>query len=536
MKKLPVGYQNLKEIIEDGFLYVDKTQRVYELIDNGKLYFLSRPRRFGKSLLISTLQHIFSGSKELFKDLYIGKSTNYNWQSYPILQFSFNRFGYQVTNLREAISRQLMEYADLYQIEIGSFSLTEQFSKLVEGIAAKGKPVVILIDEYDKPIVDFITEVEQAQKNQQVLKDLFSPLKELELKGHIRFLFITGVSKFSKVSLFSDLNNLVDLSISAQAHDLTGITEKELLAYFPDHIERAARAFQMSKAELLEGVALWYDGYSFEGHTKLYNPFSLLNFFSENVFGNFWFAKGTPTFLVKLIRNRAISPMDLEKVIVPSTFFTKFSLPELEINGLLFQTGYLTIKKVIQLKYEREYVLGYPNIEVRKSFMYNLLEVFTYQSASIVGTALIEMRIGLQKGNVEQFIKQLKILLSDLSYFHHPKKNKYPTPENLSKEFDKWEGYFHTIIYLVTAFLGLDVQSEVTKHKGRLDLIAQTDDFLYLMEFKLDEPAENAIQQIKDREYVTSYLNSPKTIILVGVGFSKATKSVEYWEQEIVEK
>ena len=278
------------------------------------------------------------------------------------------------------------------------------------------------------------------------------------------------------------------------------------------------------------------DRFIFEGKTRLYNPFSLLNFFSQNHFGNFWFATGTPTFLLKLIRNRGINPMDLEETKVSDTFFNKFSLEALEINGLLYQTGYLTIKKVIQEGYQTDYYLGYPNIEVRNSFVHNLLEAFIYQPSSIVGNALLNMKDGLKEGKVEIFIKQLKILLSDLSYFHQPKSKKSPTEKDIERNFGMWEGYFHTIIYLVTAFIGMEVQSEMAKHKGRLDLIAQTSNFLYLMEFKLDEPSSNAIQQIKDRQYAAAYLNTPKTLILVGAGFSKKSRSVEHWESEVWER
>lgn len=254
----------------------------------------------------------------------------------------------------------------------------------------------------------------------------------------------------------------------------------------------------------------------------MYNPFSLLSFFSQNKFGNFWFATGTPTFLAKTIRDRHIDPTELENKEVPETFFDKFSLEELEMSGLLFQTGYLTIKGTRRKRYETNYSLGYPNVEVRKSFMHNLLEAFSYQPASVVGNALLKMEKGLEEGDVELFVSQLKVLLSDISYHLAPKKQSAP-----EDSFKAWEGYFHTIIYLVTAFMGLYVQTEITKHKGRLDLLAETDDFLYLMEFKLDEPAENAIQQIKDREYAAAYKNMPKTVFLVGISFSREERNVQ---------
>ncbi len=529
MKKLPIGRQNFEGIIREELLYVDKTRQIHGLLSSGNLYFLSRARRFGKSLLISTFKHIFSGNKDLFKGLHIAEKTDYDWDTYPVLQFNFAAYGHEVENLEEAISYQLQEYAQEFDVEVSNVSISLQFQSLVTQLSKKGKAVVILIDEYDKPIVDFLLEIPKARQNQKVLRDFFSPLKDLEAQGHLHFLFITGVSKFSKVSLFSDLNNLTDLTIHPLSHDLLGITHDELLQYFDPYIQRAAQAFEMSVEELLYGVKLWYNGYSFDAQTFLYNPFSILNFFAQNHFGNFWFATGTPTFLVNTIRDRGIDPKELENKEVDSTFFDKFSLKELEMSGLLFQTGYLTIKGTRRKRYETNYFLNYPNIEVRKSFFHNLIQAFTYKGTSIVSNALIKMERGLEEGKLELFIEQLKILLSDISYHLSPKKGKKQS------DFEVWEGYFQTVIYLLTSFMGLYVQTEITKHKGRLDLLAETEDFLYLMEFKLEEPAKDAIQQIKDRKYAASYKNSPKTVYLVGIGFSKEERNVETWEAEIWE-
>jgi len=533
MKKLPIGYQNFEKIIKDDFIYVDKTEAIYNILNKGSLYFLSRPRRFGKSLLLSTFRQLFSGNKDLFKGLYIYEKTDYDFETYPVLQFNFADYGHQVLHLESALNNQIDRYAEEFELTLPYEDLSEKFTSLIQQIAKKEKPVVILIDEYDKPIVDFLTDVEQATTNQLILRRFFSPLKGLESQGHLHFLFITGVSKFSHVSLFSDLNNLKDLTISTMAHDLVGITQSELMGYFREYIQRAAKAFKMTEEELLRGVKLWYNGYSFEGITRLYNPFSLLNFFSENRFQNFWFATGTPTFLVKAIQDQYVNPIDLEHKEVTAAFFNKFSIEKLEITGLLFQTGYLTIKESLLDGYETIYVLGYPNVEVRKSFIYNLLEAFTFQPHSTVGTALIKMEKGLKQGNISVFIDQLKVLFADMAYHLLPKSKKYPSPKDIDQNFKVWEGYFHSVIYLITAFMGLQVQSEIAKHKGRLDLVAQTRKFLYLMEFKLDEPITNAIAQIKSREYVAAYEQSDKTVILVGINFSKEARNVESWESEV---
>lgn len=314
------------------------------------------------------------------------------------------------------------------------------------------------------------------------------------------------------------------------AYELLGITHEELLAYFGEHIQQTTESVKMAKDELLKGVKLWYNGYSFDGATTLYNPFSLLNFFRSKRFDNFWFATGTPTFLVETIRDRRINPQDLEDIRVDSSFFDKFTLEDLEMSGLLFQTGYLTIKRVESKGYRTKYFLGYPNMEVYGAFTHNLLQAFTYKQPGTVGNALVRMQDGLEEGEIEAFVKQLEILLADISYHLHPQN------KSEAERFKMWEGYFHTIIYLITSFMNLYVESEITKHKGRLDLMVETDDLLYLMEFKLDKPIENAIQQIKDRDYLKSYLNSPKIIHLVGIGFSQSERNVANWASEIWER
>ncbi len=529
MKKLPTGRQNFKAIIQEDLLYIDKTHQIYELISSGSLYFLSRPRRFGKSLLISTLRYLFEGRKDLFQHLYIGQQTNYSWQTYPVLQFNFAAFGHQVENLEQLLSSKLQEYAQEYKVELINISVATQFQSLVKQLAGRGQPVVILIDEYDKPIVDFLIDVPKAKANQKILRQFFGILKDLDAIGYIRFLFITGVSKFSKVSLFSDLNNLTDLTTHPLSNDLLGITHKELLANFQPYIKIAAEKFEMPLDEILYGIKLWYNGYSFDGQTFLYNPFSILNFFGAYYFGNFWFATGTPTFLVETIRDRKLDPKSLENKKVDTTFFDKFTLEELEMSGLLFQTGYLTIKKTTRRRFETFYHLNYPNVEVKKSFFNNLIQAYTFKGVTIVSNALIRMREGLEDGDVSIFIEQLKVLLSDISYHLFP--NRYKVPK--ANEFKVWEGYFQTIIYLITSFMEIYVRTEVSKHKGRLDLLAETEDKLYIMEFKLDKPAKDAIQQIKARQYATTYRNSPKPIYLVGIGFSKEKRNVENWKVEI---
>jgi putative lipoic acid-binding regulatory protein len=532
MKELPLGRQDFSEIINEDLLYIDKTERIYNLIKKGKLYFLSRPRRFGKSLLISMLKEIFQGNKILFQDLWMGQQSDYEFDEFPVLQFTFAKLGHKVENLEEELINSVERYAKVFQVETEKTSLSTRFTTLVEKISEKGKPVVLLIDEYDKPIIDFIVEVDKAKANRKVLRDFFSPLKGLDAGGHLKFLFITGVSKFSRVSLFSDLNNLFDLSKSPLANDLLGITQEELEINFKEHIDFGVEQFKVSKTEFLDVVKNWYNGYSYDGEVTLYNPFSLLNFFTNYQFDNYWFETGTPTFLVETIKKEYVNPRELEHVEVDNYFFNSFSLEQLDIVGLLYQTGYLTIKEATRSFSGSSYVLGYPNIEVRHSMIYNLAQVYTYKTKSIVSSAMVKMKRGLEKGDFDLFIQQVKIILSDISYHLHPRGRTKDRKKAKDEEelFKMWEGYFQTIIYLVTSYMDMTVQSEVTKHKGRLDLIAESDDYIYLMEFKLDGTSTDAIEQIKNREYATAYENSDKTVFLVGVNFSKEERNVESWE------
>ena len=532
MKKLPIGRQHFAGIIQEGLLYVDKTQQIYELIAEGNLYFLSRPRRFGKSLLVSTLKEIFEGNQDLFKGLYIKEQTNYHWKKHPVLYFNFAKLDTSPDLFEESLLHQLQLHAQTFKLQLVAKGLKAQLVELVIAIAKQQERVVFLVDEYDKPIIDYLTEKEKADKNRTTLKNFFSPLKDLESNGHLRFVFITGVSKFSKVSLFSDLNNLIDLTIKKMAADLTGITQEELITNFQPHLSHAAAELDLAKNVLLKGLKLWYNGYSWTGKTFVYNPFSLLSFFLDNSFQNYWFATGTPTFLVETIRDKGIKPEKIETKEVNPIFFDKFEIENLDLYGLLFQTGYLTIKNVRRKGWQNLYQLSYPNEEVRQAFNNNLLEAFTYKVASTVNDAINKIETALQTGNIAQFIDQLKILFADISYHLHPKNKNKPTAKEAAKTFTAWEGYFHTIIYLICTFLNLYAKTEITKHKGRLDLLVETTAYLYLMEFKLDESAKDAIAQIKSRAYAQSYKNAPKKVLLVGIGFSKEEKNVDTWELE----
>ncbi len=377
MKYLPIGYADLPRIIKENRLYVDKTKYIYRLITEGSVYFLSRPRRFGKSLLISTLNEIFKGNKELFKGLYI-YDTDYDWESYPIVRIDFSKKNVEKDkDLKDYIKRQLDEIGKTYDVMLKELPYEEKFSLLINSLYKKyQKPVVILIDEYDKPILDNIENIELAKKIRDILKGFYGIIKSEG--AYIKFVFLTGVSKFSKTGVFSGLNNLNDITMNNKYSAILGITQDELLAYFDEYIEKLSYATEMTdKEELLKEIEKWYNGYCFSKKcVSVYNPFSLLLLFDNNEFDNFWFETGTPTFLVKLIKDETFDVSMFEDLWVGDAAFSSYEIESLDIIPLLVQTGYLTIKDYNPKR--RLYKLYYPNYEVEESFTEVLLKEYSY--------------------------------------------------------------------------------------------------------------------------------------------------------------
>ena len=373
MKNLPVSIQTFSDLMTQNYLYVDKTKEIYNLFARGgKYYFLSRPRRFGKSLLISTLNEIFSGNKELFKGLWIYDKIE--WKTYPVIYIDFSHISFQTPQVLEMeLNIKLEKIAKTFNINLDQRrDYQGKFEELIEKLSAKER-VAILIDEYDKPIINFIEteEKEIALANRKVLKKFYSVLKGSD--RYIRFVFITGVSKFSRMSIFSDLNNLNDITIDDHFSMLLGLTQDELLKYFDDRIHRLSQKMNMSKNDFLGHVKQWYNGYSWDGHHFLYNPYSILNFFSKNRFSNYWFASATPTFLVNHMKNRKKDITALEREEVDEAIFESYDIENLEVLSMLFQTGYLTIKDIIPVGIKSKYVLSYPNEEVKESFLKHFL-------------------------------------------------------------------------------------------------------------------------------------------------------------------
>ncbi len=521
MKNLPIGIQTFSHLMEHNYLYVDKTEQIHRLLAlGGKFYFLSRPRRFGKSLLISTLTELFSGNRELFKDLWIYDKIE--WKKYPVIHIDFLEIAYETPQkLKQSLGKKIREIAGEYDVEINpDDDYKEAFRHLIKRLAKTYKTnVVILVDEYDKPIIDFIEteDIKKAKANRNVLKYFYSVLKSSD--QYIRFAFITGVSKFSRVSIFSDVNNLNDITIDNNYSTLLGLTHDELLRYFENRIDLLSRETGPGKDELLRQIKMWYNGYSWDGKNFLYNPFSILNLFSKKRFSNYWFSTGTPTFLINLIKKQNRTITSLEREEVDDAIFETYDIENLGILSMLFQTGYLTIKEIQPVDVvQSQYILSYPNLEVKESFLKHFLTGCTTEEPGKLGTIVNHLVKTIRDNEVEKFFTILKSLFASI-------------PSHLF--IAEREAYYHTVFYLILTLIGIRTGVEVHTNKGRIDAAIETDNHIYVMEFKMGTAAE-AMDQIEEKKYYEKYLAIGKPIHLIGVGFDAAEKNiVEYMEKQL---
>jgi hypothetical protein len=502
MRKYPIGLQDFGKIRDGGFLYVDKTQLIHHLIESGSYYFLSRPRRFGKSLLLSTIKEIFNGNKKLFEGLWI--YDQWNWeQIHPVIHIRFSQIAYKELGLTQAISQELDFLANELGIELAQDSLALKFRELIRK-AAKNGPVVILIDEYDKPITDYLEDLEKVEENRSIFKSFYSVLKDAD--EYIRLLLITGVSRFTKVSIFSDLNNLNDITIHRNYATIAGITQQELESNFAEEIAE----IQQQQPDLLNKLKLWYNGYTWhEDAKRVYNPFSILKYMDGRDFRNYWFQTGTPTWLVNLMRHNR--EFDLENIYIGENALGNFNVEHIAVVPVLFQTGYLTIKEYHSKK--RLYELGYPNREVKESLTDSLLSayrnVYPGKDSMAVTDDLSEALIS---NDIPQMIKTLDVLLSTIPYDHWRAES---------------ESIFHIIVHLSFKRLGLDVRSEVHSSTGRCDVLVFTDQYIYALELKLNGAAQAALDQIFEKGYLRSYQLDARKKIAIGINFSSEKRSVE---------
>ena len=401
MKRLPVGIQNFREIIEDNHVYIDKTMFIHQLINNGKCYFLSRPRRFGKSLFLDTIAEVFKGSKELFKGLWIYDS-DYDFKSYPIVRIDMSIVdSTTLDRFERSLSAEIRDHMQLEDINIIDESPTELFKALIRGLYRKyNKKVVVLIDEYDKPILDHISEFKTAEANRAIIKNLYGILKPLD--SHIEFIFLTGVSKFTKTSVFSNLNNLSDITMQEKYANICGIPVNDLETYFGDRIKILSEHKNFKRYENLSNKILeWYDGYSWDGKTKLLNPYGLLSFFQAEQIKSFWYASGTPTFLIELIKNKPESVPKLENLTIAESALDAIDIQSLEVASILFQTGYLTVAEVVYPDVWPEYILKIPNFEVREAFFKQLTAGLTEKEHIFTDDVYRQIKKSLKAGDLQ---------------------------------------------------------------------------------------------------------------------------------------
>ena len=517
MQQLPIGIQTFRKIREKNLLYIDKTKEIKELIESGNYFFISRPRRFGKSLLLSTLAEVFRGNKELFKGLYIYDKIE--WEEYPVIRLDMSNVisSTDEESFNLSILNMLNIIGDEYNVKIDNpINHVDAFRKLIILLSEINK-VVILIDEYDKPILDNIINQEISKRNRNLLRDFYSVLKTYD--QYIKFCLLTGVSKFSKVSVFSGLNNLRDITINAQFSTICGLTQKEVDEYFEDRMGWISEKLKLTKEELREKIKLWYNGYSWDGENKVYNPFSILNFYADGQFNNYWFSTGTPTFLMERAKIDKINIEEIENKRVGIEIFDSFDIENINFLSLLFQTGYLTISSI---NYEKGIcVLNYPNEEVRKSFLIHIAANYLNTEVTEIRPIYNDLLDMLKCGEIEKFIKTLRSIISKIPYQLHIAK----------------ESYYHSIFYVILDLMGIEMQTEQSTSKGRIDGVIEFNDKIYIIEFKylsenkeIESVLNNAIKQIKEKEYYLPYINKNKPIKYLAIAVNREV--VEYKLEE----
>ena len=535
IRRLPIGVQSFEDLRVKNFIYVDKTEYVSKLAAENKVFFLSRPRRFGKSLFLSTLKAYFLGKKDLFKGLYIEDAEQKSaelenreaWVQYPVLYLDFTAKNYADTKaLHDILNAHLCEWEEEFKIEKTEEAPDGRFRNLIKRIYEKtGKQSVILVDEYDKPLLEtMIINEPLNEEYRRILKGFYGVIKSCD--EYIRFAFLTGVTKFSKVSIFSDLNNLRDISMLPEYDAVCGITQKEMEEVFKPEIIELGKAQGLSEEETLAKLKQKYDGYHFsESFVNVYNPFSLLNVFAGKVFRSFWFATGTPTFLVRTLeKQKEICIRDILENAEMSENALQDYRPDMNNPiPILFQSGYLTLKD-----YDERlglYKLGFPNDEVKYGFLDNLVPSYTSIAKDASGLFIGNFVRAIEKGDTESFMKRMYTACAGLPY-------SLASKENVQMR----ERDYQIAFYIIFSLMGQFVQTEVVSSKGRADCVVHTDDTVYIFEFKLmgSGTPKEAIQQIKEKGYAEPYKTSGKKIVLIGAVFADGIdeETAGTWEEE----
>lgn len=515
-KPIQATTYTFRKIVEGGFLYVDKTRYLYELVrPPSGTYFIARPRRFGKSLTVSTLEEIFRGNKALFQDCWIYGS-DYPWQPYPIIHLDFGLHSVKTAEeTKRVITAALLRIAEEHGVQIEGFDYQLLFADLTRQLAAAhdGK-VVLLIDEYDKPIIDSLDRLPEAQQIRDTLRAFYGVVKALD--RYWRFVFITGISRFSRVGVFSTMNNLDDLTMSIRAANLLGITEQELHGYFKEYIDEFAQQEQLAPSDLLTKIRAWYNGFRFaHGGESVYNPFSTIQLFLDKRFSNYWFATGTPSFLIKLLKERDYDIPSLDRVEADDLLLQTYELDNLAIVPLLLQTGYLTIKESASDEFGTLYILSYPNNEVRHSFITYLLNAYSGGDGQMTDSYVRRLLHALRTQDLARFFDTLNIFFANINYDLHLAHEKY----------------YQSIFYMLFLLLGIRTVTEMKTNVGRIDAVIELETMIFIFEFKLDSSASTALQQTKDKAYAEKYRLHGKHIILVGANFDYKARKITEWQQ-----
>jgi hypothetical protein len=520
-RRLPLGIQAFAKLRECGFVYVDKTRRIHELVTRSAgPVFLSRPRRFGKSLLCSTLAALFEGRRELFSCLAIA-GFDWQWGRRPVIELDLNPGNYhEGADLLNAILCNNLEIAAAKMgLSLRGTVPPEKFMNLIIDAERKfGERAAILIDEYDKPLLSTIDDAGLFTTMQNILKGFYGVLKSAD--EHLGFVLITGVTKFSQVSVFSDLNSLTDISFDPDYCDLCGITQEELETEFKPEIDGILQKTQTARPEYLARLKRFYNGYRFSKKAyTVYNPFGLLNhFYNRGEFNAYWFATGTPAFLIKLIEAQKIDIPGIEKRSFTFAGLQKFNTDDMDCIAVLYQAGYLTIAGYNEQT--GEYVLDYPNGEVRSAFANSLLEHYTHAPSREVDTFTMRLLKAFLEGNIDGAMNELIPFLAAIPYDITIKQEKY----------------YQTVIYLIFRMLGLHCQSEVKIASGRIDTLVETANYVYCFEFKLDGTADEALRQIDTRDYLLPWYGTDKTLIKIGAAFDHKIRNIAEWKTALEAK
>lgn len=516
--KYPIGIQTFEQIIEEGYVYVDKTDMVYNLANEGKVYFLSRPRRFGKSLLLSTLRAYFEGRKELFKGLKI-EAMEKDWHQHPIFHLDFNGIDYTMPNaLRAKFEGYFAQWEEAYGVTTGpDFNPASRFERIIQAaVQQSGQKVVVLVDEYDKPLLDVLEkDAELMEQNREILKAFYSVFKQAD--AYLRFVFLTGVTKFSQVSVFSGFNQPLDISMTDKYEALCGITEEELHTQFAESIHEMALAENCTDEEMKLLLKKHYDGYHF-GYTMtdIYNPFSVLCAFYNRNIRDFWFATGTPTYLIRLMNHFHEGIDQLTGKYYSLDAFINYKADVEYPLPMIYQSGYLTIKS-----FEKDlglFLLDFPNNEVKEGFLTMVTSNYL-RCEPTLGSWVRQAVFALRKGELDTFRKQLTSFLASIPYSMRRKENQ---PER--------ERYFQYTFYLLLRLMSVyTVYVEKEQSEGRVDCIVETPNFVYIFEFKLDGTAQKALQQIEDKGYARPYEADARTVYKIGANFSSETGTINDW-------